>query len=462
MRLISNPQTTFCFHHTTTSGKEQWNKMAEILDANPAIAIMVWSDLSTKRDGTPKKNTGANGMTADQVLRFAIVKMREGLSYRALHDRVDDSITLREFCQAPFGQVPSSTTLQENIKALRPETLVQVNDAIVGYAQEEGVEDGTQVRIDTTAIESNIHHPVDSEQLWDCVRVITRILRRVETQIARLRGRFSDHTRAAKKLRYKLHNVRGENQRKKLYRKLIQLTRKVVAYAGQGLEELRPEHGLACEDPLLAIALTDELEHFVALAEAVIAQSERRVLKGQAVPAGQKVVSIFEEHADIIKKGQREIVYGHKVLFAGGKSNLILNCVIERGNPGDADQFIPALERHKERFGQAPKQVATDGGFASKDNAGKARGMGVQDIAFSCLKGNKLSELVKSERIYKRHRLRHQTRLRPRSLHLVRFPILPILRAPRRARLQSSDLGPPPTIMIPSSPPNSGRRNPSA
>lgn len=404
MRLFSNPQTSFCFQHTKSSGKEQWDKIAGILEDNPDISVMVWNDLSVKKDGALKKNTGAKGMTASQILRFAIVKMREGLSYRRLHDRVDDSITLREFCDVPFSEIPAFTTLQENIKKLRPATLERINDAIIRYAREKKVEDGAEIRVDASAVECNIHHPIDSEQLWDSIRVLTRILRRIETETPRLHGRFSDHTRAAKKLRYKLHNVRGEEKRKKLYKKLISLARRAAAYGRQAIEELQPGRCLACEDPFLALAFIGELGHFIPLAESVIAQSERRVIKGETVPADEKVLSIFQEHADIIKKGQREIVYGHKVIFTGGKSNLILDCRVERGNPADTEQFIPALQRHQDRFGKAPKSVATDGGFASKENGEKARAMGVANIAFSCLKGNKLSELVKSVQVYKRLR----------------------------------------------------------
>lgn len=404
MRLISNPQTSLCFQHTKTSGKEQWNKIAEILEANPDIAAMVWRDLSIKKDGTPKKDTGAKGMTASQILRFGIAKMREGLSYRQLHDRVDDSIALREFCDFPFAEIPAFTTLQENIKKLRPATLILVNDAIIQYARDKKVEKGVEVRVDTSAVASDIHHPVDSEQLWDAVRVITRILRRVETEMPRLHRRFSDHTRAAKRLRYKLCNVRGAQNRKKLYGRMIKLTRQVVAYGRQAIEALHPQRCLTSEDPFLALAFVDELNHFIPLAEAVIAQSERRVIKGETVPADEKVLSIFEEHADIIKKGQREIIYGHKVIFTSGKSNLILDCRVQRGNPADAEQFIPALKRHRDRFGSAPKSVSTDGGFASKLNATQARSMGLANVAFSCPKGNQLAELVTSVRVYKRLR----------------------------------------------------------
>ena len=129
----------------------------------------------------------------------------------------------------------------------------------------------------------------------------------------------------------------------------------------------------------------------------------RRVLRASASPPGQSL-SIFEPHTDIIVKGQREIVYGHKVFLATGKSNLILDCAIEKGNPADSEQFMPALERHEQRFGKAPKDVATDGGFASKKNGRDAREFGVQNVAFSALKGNTLSELVQSARVYKQLR----------------------------------------------------------
>lgn len=404
MRIISDRQKTLSFTSVRPSAKRQWETISDILDANPEVAELVWRDLTTDKNGKPKKNTGASGMTADQVLRFAIVQKREGLSYRRLYDRVDDSIVVREFCRVPFEKVPAVSTLQENIKKLRPETLKQINTVIVRYAQRKGFEDGKRVRIDTTAVESEIHHPTDSRQLWDSVRVLTRVLRRVERDLPWMRGRFSDHTRAAKRLLYKINNAASMKKKKPLYRRLIAITRKVVGYGHEALTELSPEHCTETEDNPLAAEYASVLEHFLPLAEAVIAQSERRVLKAESVPAREKVLSIFEPHTDIIKKGQREVLYGHKIVLAGGKSNLIVDCDVLRGNPSDAEQFIPVLERHRRCFGNAPRQVATDAGFASKDNGVKARTMGVKDIAFAACKGNKLTELVTSVRTYKRLR----------------------------------------------------------
>ena len=209
MRIVSDRQRTLSFTSVRVSARQRWEVISDVLDANPQIAALVWDDLTTGRDGKRKKKTGARGMSAEQVLRFAIVQRYEDLSYRRLYDRVEDSVVLRKFCRAEFDRIPAVSTLQENIKRLRPETLERVNSAIVLHAKREGVEDGKRVRIDTTGVENNIHYPRDSRLLWDSVRVLTGILRRAETELPWLTGKFSDHTHSAKKLLFKITNSRG-------------------------------------------------------------------------------------------------------------------------------------------------------------------------------------------------------------------------------------------------------------
>src|SRR5947209_15859694 len=84
------------------------------------------------------------------------------------------------------------------------------------------------------------------------------------------------------------------------------------------------------------------------------AQSQRRVLDGQTVPASEKLVSLFEPHADIIVKGARDVQYGHKLNLATGQSGLILDVVVEAGNPADAERFLPMLDRQITRCGAPP------------------------------------------------------------------------------------------------------------
>jgi transposase, IS5 family len=141
-----------------------------------------------------------------------------------------------------------------------------------------------------------------------------------------------------------------------------------------------------------AVALWQaKVRHYQPLIERIITQTERRVLAGEPVPASEKLVSLFEPHADIIRKGS-EVAYGHKLNLTTGRSGLILDVVIETGNPADSERLLPMLERHIARYGKPPRQAAADGSYASRDNLSQAKAHGIRDMAFhkkagiSCLK----------------------------------------------------------------------------
>ena len=147
-----------------------------------------------------------------------------------------------------------------------------------------------------------------------------------------------------------------------------------------------------------------QLDHFLPLIERILAQSQGRVLEGQAVPAGEKLVSLFEPHADIIIKGARDVRYGHKLNLVTGRSGLILDVVVETGNPADAERFLPMLERQIAHCGVPPRQVAADGGYASQDNLTAAKALGVTDVAFHKKRGLTVEDMVKSRWVYRKLR----------------------------------------------------------
>jgi IS5 family transposase len=151
-----------------------------------------------------------------------------------------------------------------------------------------------------------------------------------------------------------------------------------------------------------AIRLAAKLRHFIGLGHRVVDQTERRVLHGESVPAQQKIVSLFEEHADIIRKGNRATQYGHKITLTVGISTMVLDCVIEDGNPADATLMERMLHRNEDIVGKMPRQVALDGGFASKANLAHAKALGVEDVCFSKHLGLDLLEMVRSSWVYKR------------------------------------------------------------
>ena len=143
------------------------------------------------------------------------------------------------------------------------------------------------------------------------------------------------------------------------------------------------------------------------LIERLVARSQRRVLDSQAVPAGENPGSspgLFEPHADIILKGSREVQYGHKLNLVTGPSGLILDVVVEAGNPADAERFLPMLERQIARCGAPPRQVAADGGYASRDNLTAAKARGVKDVAFHKKRGLAVEDMVKSRWVYRKLR----------------------------------------------------------
>jgi IS5 family transposase len=150
--------------------------------------------------------------------------------------------------------------------------------------------------------------------------------------------------------------------------------------------------------------LADELEKMLSLFEKVMDQTRRRVLEKEKVPATEKVVSLFECHADVIVKGGRDTHYGHKVFLTGGQSGLILDCLIATGNPADATMYTPLLERQIELYDRPPRQVAADGGFASQENLADAKSMGVKDVMFAKKRGLSLLAMVKSLWVYKKLR----------------------------------------------------------
>ena len=375
--------------------------ISRILDQHPAIHEMVFQDLCPC--APDKQNTGAGGMSAEQVLRAAIVKVLFGYSYRPLAFHIVDSDCLRAFCRIGFGKGFKKSALQKNIKSLSAETWEQVNRVIIGHAKDDKVEAGREIRIDCTVVESNIHHPTDSTLLWDVVRVLTRLL--IAARKLGVMGlSFQDHSRRAKRRMLGILNAKKEKARKKLYADLLKVAEKVTGYAERALPCIDAYKAGTLEELLEQARIFDDIQHYLALAEQVSSQAKRRVIDGESVPASEKLVSIFEPHTDIIIKDGRDTHFGHKTCLTGGRSNLILDCVVLKGNPADSDMSQTMLERQKDIWGRPPLKAALDGGFASKDNVELAKGLGVKDICFAKRRGIKVTDMCRSPYVHKRLR----------------------------------------------------------
>lgn len=376
---------------------EELEKIGEILSANPRIALVVAQDLVR---GVKNPQTGATGLSGDQVLRLVLVKQMNGFSYEELAFHVADSVTYRRFCG--FGALeptPSRSTIAENIKKVRPKTLEKMNRRLVRYAIALGVESGRRVRIDATVTETTIHAPSDSAQLFDGVRVLTRLLGKAQALCGF--DPWSDHTKRAKRRMLEIHNTGAASKRRNAYTDLLEVTEQAMAYTIAALDALRAVRGRRRRK---ALTLASEIDAVLPWIQAVIDQTERRVLQEESVPAEEKIVSIFEPHTDIIVKDRRETLYGHKLFLSAGPSGLITDCVIARGNPADSTMTVPMLRRQQRILGRVPEQAAFDGAFASKDNLAAGKALGIRDLAFSKKRGLEVSDMTRSTWVYRRLR----------------------------------------------------------
>jgi IS5 family transposase len=380
MRQLSQEQFTLSGPVVNHRHAQELEEVDRILRAKPDIAELVLQDLERH----VRADEGREGMTAEQVLRAALLKQVNALTYRAVCGL------------GVFDPAPSRSTLQRNIKTIREQTWAAINRKVVGYAAERGVEKGRKVRIDATVTGTNIHHPTDSSLLWDGVRVLTRLLARAHENLGVVR--FPNRCRRAKRRALDVLNAKKPRQRTQAYGDLLKVTRETVGYARAALPQI-----LASPE-IMAVVLAAQIEHAIGLTERVIDQTERRVLRGESVPASEKLVSIFEPHTDVIVKDRRDTYYGHKLTLTGGSSGLILDWVVEDGNPADSTLALRMLERQRDIYGRVPRQAAFDGGFASRDNLREAKGLGVQDVCFSKKRGLEVLDMTRSAWVFKKLR----------------------------------------------------------
>lgn len=364
-----------------------------ILDSRPIIADLALQDLVPEGVDASR---GAPGLTGDQVVRGAIIKQMNQFSYDELAFHLLDSVTYRRFCRLGIADSsPAASTWQQNIKRLTPATWETINRELVGYARDEGIERGDKLRTDCTVTETNIHQPDDAAQLWDTVRVLTRLMG--QAQEAGFDVQFSRRTRRATRRRMGVLNAKKKGARRRAYRDLIRVTEEVLGFATAAIDALPLNDPIAC-------AFAAELGHFVALGRRVVDQTWRRVFQGEKVPAKDKVVSIFEPHTDIIIKDRRDVLYGHKLCLTAGASSLVIDLVIEDGNPADSTLVERTVDRVIDIYGKAPRQIALDGGFTSKANLQAAKERGVKDVCFTKGRGLAVTDMVKSSWVYKRLR----------------------------------------------------------
>ena len=370
---------------------QELKAVSKILDDNPSILGLVLHDLCD----TAGSGQGAPGLSAEQVLRAAILKNWHQLPDTKLAFLLSDSQSFRRFARLPWQWTPQCLLPPGQHQPDSSRNLAA--DQPAPGAMGGGPGTGTGTEDPSRCHGRGKPHPLsagfpDVVRLGSSPHPLAAPLG--PTSQDRL---FGSPAPGQATLSPNIANHRGK-RRLRAYRDLLKVARKTAHDAERALRQADRFTDL----PSLVIA--GQLRHYLDLTKKIIDQTERRVLRGETVPAAEKVLSWFEEHTDIIKKKRRETVFGHKLFLTGGVSGLMLDAEVVRGNPNDAGQFQPWMRRQYDLYGRWPRQVSCDGCFASRSHLEWAKKQGVQDVAFAKKRGLKVPEMVRSSWVYRQLR----------------------------------------------------------
>jgi transposase, IS5 family len=371
--------------------KSDWSKNPEfgvidtILELHPEIYQIFKFDIVGNEDVTifGRKDTP----TVEQIVRAAIYKEMKGYDYRELEYAQSDSRICATFIKLDERTPFCFQTFQKYISRIQEDTLHKVLVEMVKIAVDEGYEDISKIRQDSTVVKSNIHYPTNNALVWDCIKESHRLLSQLKEEVETLS--FIDYTKSAKSTYFKINATKSKDKQVDLFNKQLITFTKVINQVSNVVK--KKFEGLS----LKVYILVTELEELIPIMEKVYKITYRKQILEKSVPNSQKLFSIYEQHTDIIVKGGRDVLFGHKLNLATGKSNLIIDCHTPKGNIPDTTLFQPTIERVIGNYGRTPRDSSTDGGYGSKENLDYCKSKGIVNIVFNKVVGS-LQNIVSS------------------------------------------------------------------
>src|SRR6201993_1834796 len=353
---------------------------------DPELLALSTRALAMRSPGS--STAGRAGIAPDRLLCFVVLKHIKGWSYRELHRELRASLLYRRFTRFYEDPIPNFSNLCRAFALFGKQGTEQIHQRIVQQAKEAAVIAGNKLRTDTTAVETNIHHPTDSSLLADSLRVMNRYLQRIVQGCQESEFRMVNHARATK---YRVLEIgraartftqAGQEQLKQSYKKLIGLTRGVKGQAAAVLKALSDSQLVARSESFLKVVAAEAaLKHYLPLVEKVIIQSQARIFQAQTRHPG-KILSLFEPHSVVIRKGKahKPNEFGRLVRIDEVENGFVSNYAVAPGSLCDQQQWVPALQAHVELFGQAPRLAAADRGFWNSPNEKAGLQLGVKQV----------------------------------------------------------------------------------
>jgi IS5 family transposase len=310
-------------------------------------------------------------------------------SYEEVEREVRANLVYRDFTHVGGAKMPDAKTMGRWGVAIGPQVIKQLHERIVKIASEKGVVAGRRMRVDTTVVETNIHHPTDSTLLGDGVRVMTRIMRRITKIAGEVGTKLRDRTRSVKFRLLEIGRVTrakaaiDQDKLKQRYGQLLNTTSRVAGQAKHFSEEIA--QGVKRSTTVLGQfaldGLRNELDEMRSLVKQVMKQTRARIFRGNTRSEG-KILSLFEPSTEVIRKGKagKPNEFGKMLKLQEAENQIITDYEVYARRPYDSDLLVGAIETHQARLGRVPRLVAADAAFYSAKNEAAARAKGVKRI----------------------------------------------------------------------------------
>jgi transposase, IS5 family len=337
---------------------------------------------------------GRPSIPMETYLRLMFLKFRYRLGYESLCREVSDSISWQRFCRIPFGtRVPHPTTLMKITTRCGDDAVTGLNEALLAKAVAAKLLRTDKVRADTTVVEAAVAYPTDSGLLAKAIGSMARTVVRIKAAGGATRTRSRDRRRSAgrraRSIAAKL-KLRGEQQRDAAQAAVRRITGELAAITKAAMGEatavirnarrtLRSAKGHRKGQLHRAI---NRLDNLVGHAERVVAQTRSR-LAGVMPESASRVVSLHDVDARPIRKGRlgKPVEFGYKAQIVDNSDGVILDHNVEVGNPADAPQLVPAIERITARTRHAPRAVTADRGYGQASVEHDLHELGVRSVA---------------------------------------------------------------------------------
>jgi IS5 family transposase len=367
--------------------REAWMVHADAVLDDEEIVAIVYKALGKRH---PKsRSRGRRGAPADVVLRLLTLKHIKNWSYEEVEREVRANLVYRDFTHVGGAKMPDAKTMGRWGVAIGPQVIKQLHERIVKIASEKGVVAGRRMRVDTTVVETNIHHPTDSTLLGDGVRVMTRIMRRITKIAGEVGTKLRDRTRSVKFRLLEIGRVTrakaaiDQDKLKQRYGQLLNTTSRVAGQAKHFSEEIA--QGVKRSTTVLGQFALDglrkELDEMRSLVKQVMKQTRARIFRGNTRSEG-KILSLFEPSTEVIRKGKagKPNEFGKMLKLQEAENQIITDYEVYARRPYDSDLLVGAIETHQARLGRVPRLVAADAAFYSAKNEAAARAKGVKRI----------------------------------------------------------------------------------